>query len=111
MPDNCYVLADGRCISPRDCIHGAPIFEESALRRLPHLLGFDIKNNRAYVLCHACHHTFELPVAYEQIVRWLTCGGYIQKAKPQLNAGERELLISGTCNSCFDKLFLFSTKV
>ena len=31
-------------------------------------------------------------------------GKHAQDAFPYLNAGERELLISGICNSCFDKM-------
>jgi hypothetical protein len=32
-------------------------------------------------------------------------GEYIQDALPMLNAGEREMLISQTCNDCWADLF------
>ena len=36
--------------------------------------------------------------------RWQN-GSLIQDAMPYLSADERELLISGTCGTCFDKMF------
>ena len=35
---------------------------------------------------------------------WLH-GELIQKALPELTKDERELLVSGTCAQCFDKMF------
>ena len=32
-------------------------------------------------------------------------GKYIQEAMPYLNADDRELMISGTCGTCFDAMF------
>ena len=32
-------------------------------------------------------------------------GALIQDAMPYLSADDRELLISGTCGACFDKMF------
>lgn len=104
MPDTCYVLADGRCVSVRACDHGPAMFEESALRRRPHLLGYDSEQKAAYVYCRECQKTYVIPVEKEQIERWLA-GGFIQSVMPSLDAGTRELLVSGTCNDCFDKLF------
>lgn len=36
---------------------------------------------------------------------WQAGGGYIQDLMPTLTAGERELLISGTCDSCWKEMF------
>jgi hypothetical protein len=41
----------------------------------------------------------------EDMVDWLSGSLPIQDAMPYLTIGERELLISGTCNDCFDILF------
>ena len=40
----------------------------------------------------------------QDVVDWKG-GKYIQDAMPYLSADERELLISGTCGTCFDKMF------
>ena len=59
--------------------------------------------------CLMCGGTKLLPVTPDQIRRWRTPrsegGEYIQAAMPNLSAADRELLISGTCGSCFDSLF------
>jgi hypothetical protein len=47
-------------------------------------------------------HTFSLPA--DAYVRWQR-GAFIQDCFPELPAGDRETLISGTCNDCFNKLF------
>jgi hypothetical protein len=54
--------------------------------------------------CRQCKKTFEIVVPDEAYQRWED-GELIQKALPMLTAGERELLINGICESCFDKLF------
>jgi hypothetical protein len=32
-------------------------------------------------------------------------GAFVQDAFPELTAGERELLISGTCDACWERFF------
>ena len=54
--------------------------------------------------CQHCKESSELAVNKQDIVDW-TGGKYIQDAMPYLSADDRELLISGTCGSCFDKMF------
>ena len=56
------------------------------------------------VTCRMCHRDFELEVKAEDVVKYIN-GTLIQKAFPYLSAGERELLISHTCEECFNKLF------
>ena len=43
-------------------------------------------------------------VSNHDLKRWED-GELIQDAMPYLSAGERELLISGVCGKCFDKMF------
>jgi len=38
------------------------------------------------------------------LIKWKN-GELIQNVMPYLNEDERELLISGTCGKCFDKIF------
>jgi hypothetical protein len=48
-----------------------------------------------------CHEVFTIRVAEADFQRWNT----IQNAMPYLGASDRELLISGTCGTCFDEMF------
>jgi hypothetical protein len=54
--------------------------------------------------CEMCHgkKTFNIPES-----EWLawTGGGLIQNVMPSVPEADREILISGTCGPCFDKLF------
>ena len=54
--------------------------------------------------CRSCGESISLMVNGQDVVDWQG-GKYIQDAMPYLSADERELLISGTCGPCFDKMF------
>ena len=54
--------------------------------------------------CVSCKDTHVLMVSNHDLKRWKG-GELIQDAMPYLSADERELLISGTCKKCFDKMF------
>jgi hypothetical protein len=54
--------------------------------------------------CTQCGITEDIPVSKEQYDDWRS-GTLIQNAMPHLNPAQRELLISGTCGACFDKMF------
>ncbi|QDP56788.1 MAG: hypothetical protein Unbinned400contig1000_7 [Prokaryotic dsDNA virus sp.] len=54
--------------------------------------------------CNICHNKLTLIVPTEGFEAWMK-GEYVQDALPMLNPAERELLISGTCEPCFDSLF------
>ena len=56
------------------------------------------------VTCRMCQETTDLKVNFQGFVEWKS-GQLIQEALPELSCGERELLISGTCGTCFDELF------
>lgn len=56
------------------------------------------------VLCRVCGKEFTLAVTTAQLEAW-TCGELTQRAMPHLTAAERDLLISGTCDGCFWKMF------
>ena len=56
------------------------------------------------VPCRLCQETTDLKVNFQGFVNWKS-GELIQDALPELSCDERELLISGTCSTCFDKLF------
>lgn len=56
------------------------------------------------VTCHMCNTDHEIKVDPFDYERWQQ-GELIQNVMPYLTAGERELLISQTCDPCFKKLF------
>ena len=56
------------------------------------------------VQCRCCKNVLPLDVNLIDFVFWKN-GMPIQNAMPYLSAGERELLISGTCEPCFDRMF------
>lgn len=57
------------------------------------------------VKCRAgCKREFEVPVTEQQLSKWRG-GVLIQKAMPSLSPDQRELLISGTCGECWEKMF------
>ena len=54
--------------------------------------------------CVMCKREIELLVPEYAYIEWKN-GMYIQDAMSMLTPDERELLISGTCGECFDKLY------
>jgi hypothetical protein len=53
--------------------------------------------------CVSCSQEIKLIVPTEGIAKYQK-GGFIQDCFPTLSCGERELFISGICNTCFDKM-------
>jgi|TARA_R110002110_G_scaffold359600_1_gene569466 hypothetical protein len=54
--------------------------------------------------CKVCDTSYIVTAKVDDVCRWQN-GGIIQDVMPYLSADERELLISGTCGSCFDEKF------
>jgi hypothetical protein len=54
--------------------------------------------------CRRCGEAIDVPITKEQFAAW-QAGEYIQRAAPNLTPGQREMLISRTCDECFDELF------
>ena len=57
-----------------------------------------------YAHCRICGENKELKVNQVDYASWQS-GTLIQRAFPYLSADDRELLISQTCGSCWDKMF------
>lgn len=63
------------------------------------------ENEIQFVLaCAMCHETFTYLVPFEQYMCW-RAGELVQRVFPDLPREHREMFISGTCNSCFHRLF------
>ena len=56
------------------------------------------------ICCPFCHNTTELVVPFEGYKAWQS-GELVQNALPELSVDDREMLISGTCETCWDELF------
>lgn len=54
--------------------------------------------------CPWCKKAWTLTVTVAEYRKWLD-GHHIQDAMPSVPSGERELLISGVCEPCFDNAF------
>lgn len=54
--------------------------------------------------CCECGKEYNFEVPREAALYWAN-GARIQDAMPMLSPNERELLISGICETCFDKIF------
>lgn len=55
------------------------------------------------LLCGLCDHHEKVVVPEAGYKAWLA-GQVIQKALPNLTRSQAELLISGTCGKCFNKI-------
>lgn len=56
-------------------------------------------------VCPMCGHANEVAVNEADYFDWSFDGTLAQDAFPYLNADEREMLISGICPKCWNKLF------
>lgn len=54
--------------------------------------------------CNTCDETKQVEIYPDDLRRWKE-GELIQEAMPYLNASQRELLVSGLCGECFDRIF------
>ena len=59
--------------------------------------------SRKYV-CNFCGARLTVEADEERFAR-LDAGEHIQDVFPELSAGNREIMISGICGECFDKIF------
>lgn len=57
------------------------------------------------ISCHMCKNIYPIRVVFGDYIDWRDGNIHVQDAMPYLSAAERELFISGTCDSCFNKLF------
>ncbi len=58
--------------------------------------------------CRLCGQTTQVPATVEQLTELYlprTQRRLMQEIFPDLSIGDRELLISGTCNTCWQKLY------
>jgi len=57
------------------------------------------------VRCQLCGNEHVIMANRKDLESWLSGEKYIQDALDYLSSNDRELLISGTCDSCWTKLY------
>ena len=57
------------------------------------------------VECRICNERYFIQANEERYIKWQNGENYIQDLLPDLTPAERELLISGTCDNCWKKMF------
>lgn len=57
------------------------------------------------ITCRCCKRSFDIEVDGIGYMAWNIGGKLIQEALPLNTPAERELLISGTCEECFNYMF------
>ena len=55
--------------------------------------------------CKICHKVFTFELTGEQVAELRADEKHIQEILTNLTPGERELFISGICDTCFDEIF------
>jgi uncharacterized radical SAM superfamily protein len=65
----------------------------------------DNRSDHCIIPCDMCGRHYLITYNRADMVDWLSGEKFIQDAMEYLSAGERELLISNTCESCFDLLY------
>jgi hypothetical protein len=60
---------------------------------------------RLTFICPFCRGESQVTVAENKWRSWSQGKGYVQDVFPELSAGERETLINGSHEACFDKAF------
>lgn len=65
----------------------------------------DQRDSFADIQCNMCGHVFTIMYNRADMTDWLSGSKLIQDAFPYMTAGERELLLSGICSTCFDSMF------
>ena len=68
------------------------------------MVAFAGRNDVVEIPCVACGTIVKLFLNWEDFQAWQD-GELVQDAFPYLSADEREMLISGICGTCFDKIF------
>lgn len=55
--------------------------------------------------CPCCHKKHIVNVEEQDYRNWIYKKMFVQECFPYLSSAERELLISGTCKECWNKMF------
>ena len=62
-------------------------------------------NGNVGIECPRCHKTVELPLKEEELLAWNQNKTFVQNQFPKLTPGQREMLLSGLCEECWNEIF------
>ena len=57
------------------------------------------------ITCKYCKTEHDIPIKPEDYEKWQESRGYIQDVADYLEAWQREMLISQTCDDCWKRMF------
>lgn len=57
------------------------------------------------ITCKYCDTEYIIPITREDYEQWKSFGGCLEDVEEDLEAWEREMLISSTCDNCWKKMF------
>ena len=69
------------------------------------MIAFNNRDKVFHVVCKLCGSENSIWLNEQDFDDWQDNKGYIQDLLSYLTASERELLISGTCDSCWKELY------
>ena len=69
-----------------------------------------MKTIQMTVQCRACGVDYHLSVDYDGYTAWKNGEGFIQDLLPHNTDSERELLLSGNCGDCYDRMFWYKKR-
>lgn len=71
------------------------------------LLDSNIKQGRIqlHITCPVCGNTYEVESTINNFRHYFIEGAHAQNAFPDLDKDKRELIISGVCNDCWNKMW------
>lgn len=69
------------------------------------MVAFAERDTSTEIRCQCCGNVYSIMYNRQDMVEWMCGQGFIQDLMGYLSDAERELLISGTCGSCFDQMF------
>jgi len=70
---------------------------------IPHIVTMDENQAVIDIACKKCNVNHTIILDKERYIKWQT-GTPIQRVFPEIDIDTRELMISGICGPCFDKL-------
>lgn len=68
------------------------------------------KKTDVMIECKFCQAFYAVPVNEDAYEDWQNGEGLVQDLMPELSPEERELLISKTCDECWNAIFLGKTE-
>lgn len=73
------------------------------------IVSYSMEDNDMHVTisvqCPMCGRENNVKMTLDQFNRWRNNDEYVQDIFPEKSSSEREVLVSGICSNCWDKMF------